>query len=333
MAINKSPADNPWFPWVIDPVLFDERLGRWHWYWVLPILAIGLLIYIFLAPMLVSLIELVSVRTNTAEQFSNYASEIHDIFLENNIYSFLFPALGGGFLILLSTALLSLHRHRLTVGLTYNIPISWQLFWKASLALCMLFLINIIYLFLFKSDQITINNPTSSFLFWFTLGLFALWIQALGEELMFRGYLLRIFGALIPIRMLAILLVLSIFIYHHAAYDNNSNEFLATIIFFMTSELVYFWILFRTRSLMATWGLRWVNNVFFMLIISVAVSKDDSFTLFKYSFSFAKVEGSYFEDPTTYLLQTTSIILFILLIVWNKSPFYLAPAPIKQKDQ
>ncbi|MGH1350194.1 MAG: lysostaphin resistance A-like protein [Methyloligellaceae bacterium] len=332
MITNKHHIDNPWLPWVLDPVLLDEQKGRWRWYWVFLILTIGSLAYVYIAPALVIWMEHVSVTTDTTDQFDTYSAETHDIFLKNNIYSFIFPALGGIFLILLSTSSLSLHRNRITTGLTYNIPVSWTPFWKASFALALLFSINIAYLFWLQRDNISVSELTSSFLLWFALGLFVLLIQALGEELMFRGYLLRVLGALFPIRIIAVLLVMIVFFYQHVVHENTSRELLTAVIFFATSELVYFWILFRTRSLMATWGLRWINNIFFMLIISVAVSRDNSFTLFKYSFSYAKVEGSYFEDPLTYLLQITSVIIFVILIIWDRSPFHLAAASTETRD-
>ncbi len=323
MSTNATQANSPWLPWKLDQILLDERIARWQWYWVFSLFAIGLLAYIYISPLLVDLTEYIAIWTQTIDLFEAYSTETHNIFLKGNIYSFLFPAVSGLFLILTCITLLSLQRKSLTIGLTYNIPFSWKPFWKASLALSLLFAINVTYLFLHQRESISIQDPALPFILWFALGLFVLLIQALGEELIFRGYILRVFGSLFPIRIVAISIVMAIFIYQHLNYNTGSGELLAIIIFFMTSELVYFWILFRTRSIMATWGLRWVNSIFFMLIISVTVDDDQSFTLLKYSFSYAKVEESYFEDPQTYLLQIISIAMFVTLIIWKKSPFYL----------
>ena len=63
------------------------------------------------------------------------------------------------------------------------------------------------------------------FLPWLALGLAVIFVQTLAEEILFRGYLLRMWGAVLPFRVLTTSIIMAVFISLHFGNSDFKNDF------------------------------------------------------------------------------------------------------------
>ena len=165
------------------------------------------------------------------------------------------------------------------------------------------------------------------FLPWLALGLAVIFVQTLAEEILFRGYLLRMWGAVVPYAWLTASIVIGVFISLHVDNPDFKLDFWFNLIAFALTQLVWSYLWFRTGSVAATAGLHWANNAaaFFFLVavpgwspsMAIAIYRDD--VLLK--------GGSHLLDPYAWVVTLLGIGLTLALLVWRRSPFYLPVAP------
>ncbi|MEL6290153.1 MAG: CPBP family intramembrane glutamic endopeptidase [Pseudomonadota bacterium] len=168
-----------------------------------------------------------------------------------------------------------------------------------------------------------LTDPPSAYALWFALGLLAILVQSGGEELMFRGILPRLVGMLIPIRVIAVGLVMVFFISMHTTNEDFRQDVYFNVILFAVLEIFAFTVLFRTRSIAATWAMHWVNNSLIFLMIATEPGRVSTMVPFVYTDPVWSAGGSYLTNPVTYLEFGVGVAILAAMLFWRRSPFYL----------
>ncbi|MGI9407283.1 MAG: CPBP family intramembrane glutamic endopeptidase [Hyphomicrobiaceae bacterium] len=309
----------------IDPVLKHERQGRWSLRWLL--LAFLLIPGIVIAVNFAVIFALEAFASSRGET-SLYESAVT---LENiaagNGYAFVMLALVGVGFAAPAMILGKMFRNRWWLALTYDAPFRWYNFVKAASALAVLLMIATAYGLLTTPEHYSatdvLSDPPPDYALWFGLGLLAILVQSFGEELLFRGLLPRILGTVIPIRFIAVGLVMLLFIGLHTSNPDVKIDLTFIMILFVVMEILNFTILFRTRSIAATWGIHWINNSFIFLLLSTEPGRMSSMVPFVYRDPVWSSGGSYLLNPAAYLEIGTGLLILCAFLFWKHSPFYL----------
>jgi membrane protease YdiL (CAAX protease family) len=159
--------------------------------------------------------------------------------------------------------------------------------------------------------------------FWLVLGLAVIFVQTLAEEIMFRGYLLRIWGAVVPFRLLTPAIVMSAFISLHLSNADIKSDFWFNLIGFALTQAVWCYVWFRTQSTAASAGLHWANNVMAFFVVATVPGQSTSMALASFTDPLLLRGGSHILDPYAWFGMLLGLSLIVVLLLWRRSPFYL----------
>lgn len=314
-----------------DPVLRHEYrglfatgwFGRFGWL----VLGVLLLVLVTLAANVLGYASIWGVANlrNEIPLFERGA-ELNDL-APGNGYAFAVLALVGIGFAVPAVVVSRVYYGRWWWALTYDAPFRWYNFVKAATAFAVLLMVSVLYGVLTRPDLYSatsiLTDPPPAYAIWFGIGLVAILIQSFGEEILFRGLMPRMFGAIIPFRLIAVGLVMTIFISAHAYNPDVVQDMAFNLIFFAVMEVIYYTVLFRTRSISATWAIHWINNAFIFLLISTEPGRTSSMVPFIYTDPVWSAGGSYLHQPQAYIEFAVGLALFCVLLFWKRSPFYL----------
>ena len=95
------------------------------------------------------------------------------------------------------------------------------------------------------------------------------------------------------------------------------------MVYFAAVEVISYALLFRTRNLAASAGLHWMNNVAALLAPTVP-GQPTVLALVVYTDPVYVAGGSRLLDPLTRIGSLAAVCLFLGLLLWRRSPLYLA---------
>jgi uncharacterized protein len=167
---------------------------------------------------------------------------------------------------------------------------------------------------------------SAEFLPWLMLGLVVILAQTLAEEVLFRGYLLRIWGAVLPYGVPTTAVVMCVFISLHLANPDMKADIWFNLAIFAINQLLWCYVWFRTQSIAATTGLHWANNVMCFLVIAPLPGWAPTMAIATYSDAVLLKGGSHLLDPYCWAISLIALGLLLWLLVWARSPFYLPVA-------
>lgn len=316
---------NYWTPWRRDPVLLQEREGRWQWPWALALTIIAAAIMMLTIGAGLALLIFLSMITGSEEEVRR-AAEITatSLFTPGEPYSFLIVFWTYAAMVVGVVVALSIRAKSLRIGLTYNTPLTFAHFWKAAGAMLVMLALSIVLQYLVFPQGFAVRPMPPEHAIWVLLAAILLLVQTLGEELLFRGFLLRVWGAVVPIRLIVVMAISGTFISLHVGNPDIQADIYFSLVIFAALEVLYYWMLFRTRSVMATWGMHWINNVFAFLIVAQLPGWDNKISLITYTDPILSGGGSYATNPLPYGLTVLFMLLFVALVSWRRSPFYIA---------
>ncbi len=316
-----------WWPTSPDPVLLAERQGRWHWHVVVIWTLFGAVLAVIGVTLNDQLLEWLASATETRAAYDR-ASEPSVFFLPGNIYTFLNNALFGIVLVAVTTALGLLHGR--TAGFFWRLQGdgSVALFLKATAAMLVVALAGTGYEYLKSPGNFALRSDFS-LVYWLSVAaaIGALLLQTLGEEALFRGYLLRVWGAILPIRALVVALMVTGFTSLHTVNSDFRTDFVFNFIGFLALEVIYYWVLFRTGSLSATWGLHFANNLMAGLLIITVPGSAPDMGLAVFTDPILSAGGTRLKSPMAYVELIASMAMLVVLLAWRYSPFQLPVAP------
>jgi membrane protease YdiL (CAAX protease family) len=163
------------------------------------------------------------------------------------------------------------------------------------------------------------------------LSLGVVFVQSLGEEVLFRGYLLRAWGAVVPFRLPVVASLIAFFVAGHLWNEDLQRDVSLNLVYFVLVELVSYAVLFRTQNLAASAGLHWMNNVIALLAPTVP-GQPTVLAAVIYTDPVYMAGGSRMFDPITHAGMLAGLVALIVLLFWRRSPFYLAPAPLPPRE-
>lgn len=324
----RTTGSDPWSPLAPDPVLVAERQGRWQWPFVVAGTLLALVLTVVLVHLSDEVLGAVATRMGTRALFDQ-ASDPGVFMLPGNVYTFVGLATFGLTLLAVAIVMGRFHQRHASYLWRYHGPLAPVLFFKAAGALLLVGLVGHTYEFLFHPESFKVRASfAASYWGWVAAGVAALLLQTLGEEAIFRGYLLRVWGALLPLRAVIVAGLVTAFTSLHTVNSDFRTDFAYNFVGFLAAEVIYYWALLRTGSLMTTWGLHFANNLLAgILVITVPGSAPDmGFVV--YTDPVLSAGGSRFKSPLAYAEMLTGLVMLMVLLGWRRSPFYLPVAPL-----
>ena len=306
-----------------DECLLAERQGRWRWPYATlgTVLAFGA--WTTLSTFLFGLMDGIAVRTGTTADLDVALSETTWI-AAGNPYSFAVMVLIGATFGLPILLLALLHGRAWSYAFTFSVPFRRAEFLKGAGAVLIVYSGFQLLDFALDPRSYSLAILPPHYLLWLAVAMAVLLFQTLGEELFFRGYLMRVWGAVLPIRGLVSTLVLLLFTSLHTGNADMSADLATSMVWFVISEALFYWVLFRTRSIAATWGMHWANNLFATLVATVpGYAPDLALVVYTDPAAFAEPSQLAAEPFWTLLLQAAPSALLLLLFLWRRSPFHL----------
>jgi membrane protease YdiL (CAAX protease family) len=148
-------------------------------------------------------------------------------------------------------------------------------------------------------------------------------VQSAAEEIFFRGFLFRVWGAVIPYPLIVCGLLMALFIAIHIPNPDMQRDLAMGLVVFMGGEAVAYAALLRTKTLAASMGLHWANNIFAIFFLATVPLADSSAAVLVYTDPVYAAGGSRALDPITHLTNIAAVAVLVALLFWRRSPLYL----------
>jgi membrane protease YdiL (CAAX protease family) len=198
------------------------------------------------------------------------------------------------------------------------------------MALMICSLLGVVASYLLEPKQFRFPAHDRAILLWIALALGVILVQSLGEEVLFRGYLLRVWGAVVPYRIPVTAGVIAVFVAGHLGNEDIKRDLLLNVTYFVAIEVISYALLFRTQNLAASAGLHWMNNVVALLAPTVP-GQPTALALAVYTDPVYMAGGSRLLDPVTHAGTFAGVVILLVLLLWRRSPFYLSrPSVVDQ---
>ena len=311
--------------WSLPTIEQSELLrhrGRWPWL----IAAVGTALAIALYYAIERGFESVKSLASEDPRYKKLASDADDTtgLIAANLFTYWeFAQLGLA--LALGAILAALLIWRRPLGLmSFGAPFRWSDVLKGGGAWIVASLVGSVVTILMAPSGFRWMPLAQGFAIWLLLGIAVIGIQTLGEELFLRGYLLRLWGSALGSAWLAVPPLVVLFISQHLSNSDVKVDPVASILWFTVSEVVSYVVLFRTGSLAAAWGIHWANNISVFLLLSTLPGGVTTMVFATFTEPTLAAGRSQLTAPASWLELAINYGVFFLLILWRRSPFYLA---------
>ena len=305
-----------------DPVLLQGREGRWRWPWAINGLLLTALLFVLLS-LGVIVFEDVAVRQNWVR--GGFPQNVFPLDPAQPITYVDVLIASLPFLLAPLIALPLAHGVSWRRAFSYGWGFQWGQFWRAALALLILTMLALGLNYALEPQQYRFPARPPGHAIWIALAMAVIFVQSLGEEVMFRGYLLRAWGAVLPFRLPVTAAVIALFVTGHLWNEDLQRDLSLNVIYFVVGEVIAYAVLFRTQNLAASAGLHWMNNVL-ALVTPTVPGQPTVLALAIYTDPVYVAGGSRLLDPLTHAAGIVGVTLLLTMLFWRRSPFYLAPA-------
>ena len=301
-----------------DRFLMSCRIGRWRWPWA--IAGTALTLAMILAISLAS--EPIETRLAALYDRESPGTDLIPGRLDT-FASFLLFAIS----VSLAPALVAIAIHgvdpRRLLGPRGHFD--WRQLGKAALAMLTVMSLGAAIGLVREPQNYAWMSRGFSHLPWLVFATVLILYQSFAEEYLFKGYLVRVWGAVVPIRTVIVLAVAALSTSAHAINDDVAQDLVFNLIFFFIGELLTLFIFLRTESLAAVTGLHWINNVWAMCLVPTQPGQSSALAIAVYNDPILSAGRSRLTDPTAYLELGSGLVLLLVLLIWRRSPFYLPP--------
>jgi uncharacterized protein len=298
------------------------RESRWNGWWALLATAIvGCSFFVLGVGMWLVFREL-AVNDDAAIQF-NAATAENAGPLVGNPYSLInFVMIGVVFPIAIwMTA--RIQGQRLSTFIRLAGMFRWQSFWRMAGAFWLVQLIAIVVTLQFEAEDILFRSGALQNPVFLVAAVAVIAIQTFGEELVFRGYLFRIWSTVFLRPVLVTVFWSAVFAAIHISNPDVSLDPVPALLSIFIFALFAQWLVSRTGALDAAWGLHFATNVTAFLIIQSKPGYDSDASLILYTDRVLSKGGSYALDPLAYIALISSYVAMLWLITDHRSPFYV----------
>jgi membrane protease YdiL (CAAX protease family) len=311
-----------------DPVLLQGREGRWQWPWALA----GTLITLALVTVLARPVELLE---GLAEKRHWIARDLLELTLDpKQPFTFADVAIAAlPYIFCPLLVLVCVHGVSWRRAFAYRGTFDWSLFLKAALAFLLVGGLAELPAVLSEPQDFALQPRGLDFLPWALLGMVAIYAQSLGEEVLFKGYLLRVLGAVFPFRWLVVLPLVAAFTALHIGNTDLKRDPVFSLFYFALGEVIAFAIFLRTQNLAACAGVHWMNNVWSSLLVASAPDQSTTLALVVKTDPTLADGQSSLLDPAAHAVEIAHLALLLALLFWRRSPFYLPVAPARAAEE
>lgn len=157
---------------------------------------------------------------------------------------------------------------------------------------------------------------------WLIPVLIATLVQTSGEDVLFKGLLLRQLGAVTRLFWVAPLLISASFTALHIGNPDLEQNLVLVLIPFVLSELSIIGLLMWTGGMEIPLVAHWVNNTYVTLFLAERGTQSNELTIFV-SEQLGDVDAVSVDQWNLFWFAIF-IVLIVAGIVWNRSPFYVA---------
>jgi membrane protease YdiL (CAAX protease family) len=329
-AVGFSLAGLGRLAWQRDPVLLLGREGRWRWPWVLAGLAATVLLSGLLSQVPLAFENHALRQGWISRTFAGVVFPFEPAEPASYVYDLLcwLPYLLPPLIVLRVVHVVSWRR-----AFSYGRGFQWLDFWRAASALLLLLGLAGVLTYFLEPQQHQVRWPRTDALPWIGLGVCAILVQTLGEDVLYLGYLHRALGAVMAIRLPVAAVVTTLFIIPHIGNSDIQRDVLLGAMGLAVMTVVSIAVLLRTQNLAASAGLHWANNAF-ILLRPGAPEEVTPLALVVYTDPVYSAGGSYLYDPGTYVFAVAGPALLLVLLTWRRSPFCLPKAaPVASVDR
>jgi membrane protease YdiL (CAAX protease family) len=296
-----------------DALLLLGRQGRWRWPWAL--------LSTVLAVVGILLLQLAAIGVHWM-----FTRELPgDLVLDPKVPSSFLVMLLSFLPFMLVPYLLTRYLHKASWRqlIASSRRFEWRLYVRAAAAGFVVTAVVLAIDYAVDPSAYRLLHHGTALLPWLVVGLAVIFVQTLAEEILFRGYLLRMWGAVLPYRVLTTSLVMGLFISGHFSNADFKTDFWFNAMNFALVQIVWSFVWFRTQSVAATAGLHWANNVTCFFIVATVPGQATNMAIASNSDAVLLAGGSHLLHPYAWFLSLLGLGLTLLLLVWRSSPFYL----------
>lgn len=303
-----------------DPALLVGRTGRWRWPWAVVGLALLFVIVLTLFRALVRIEAWIAARyAEPLDPSVHLAAGRLDTFAS-------FVTFSAAMIIGAVVVLRIVHGVGWRAGLGPLQRFDWSLFWKAAAAYTIMNIATTAFDVWRYPDSFRLVEHTWRHAGWLALGVLVILPQAFGEDYLFKGYLLRAWGAIVPYRLVVIPLCAAFFTALHAGNTDVGSDLKFNLIGFIVVELVAFALVVRTGSIAPATGIHWINNVAVMALVATVPGQPANFALVEYTHPLLAAGLSKASDPLELIGLGLSVVLLCVMFWWPRSPLYMPAA-------
>lgn len=306
----------------VSNFFLSQRTGRWRWAWMLVSLPASLIAAVAAMITLFFALDVAS-----TEGFA-WASEVSDHLFGEESDPATTPFLVSAELLLLGGSLWIaavvgglVHGRSVRSLIEPLRPFDWSIV-RRVLALQAGVTLAVAPSFLLPSlDTPDFAGFGLSDLAWFVpLALLTL-VQTSGEDVFFKGYVLRQLGAASKVFWFAPTVVVLVFVSLHIGNPDLQAGLWMLLPLFVVSELMMIYFTMRTGGMEVALCWHWFNNATIFLLVAERTTQANEVTLFVFD-----------EDPTTIVddavsngLYAAFLVIQLLAFLWRRSPFFLEP--------
>ncbi len=301
--------------------LVSGRTGRWRWPWAVAGTATAVALVIAAASVAGSLEERVSLWLA-----GSAATEVE--LLADRVDTYI-----GFVLFAVSLALPVLLISRIVHGqpvrhlLGWQERFAWPLFWRAAGAFLLAISAGFLVTAFTEPEAIARVPDLAARLPWMALALPVIFCQAFAEDYVFKGYLVRTWGAVVPVPWLVAVVIAAVFTAGHAVNDDVVTDLAFNLMVFFAGEIILIMIYLRAGNLAAATGLHWMNNVWSMCLVATLPGQSSGIAVATYTDPQIAAGGSHIGDPVAYLEVIALYGVLWLLTMHPRSPFCLVAMP------
>ena len=310
-----------------DPVLLNARKGRWQWPWAVTGIVVMGIVFALLGGV-------------AAQIITGLANAGWQIDVDDSVFP-IDPAKPLSYLNMVLTSLPFLlaplivlpllHRVSWRSAFSFGVGFHWRQFFLAAAALLLVSLVMLAGSYLLDPEPYTFPALAPSYALMGVLALGVVFVQSFGEEVFFRGYLVRTVGAALPFRMPVTAAIITLFVAGHLGNEDLGQDLVFNLIYFVIIEAVSYALLFRTQNLAASAGIHWMNNVSALLAPTVP-GQPTALALIVYNDPVYAAGDTRLFDLGTHLAGLAGVAALVVLLYWRRSPFFVEKAPVPDVD-
>src|SRR5262245_5642089 len=226
-----------------DPVLMHGRQGNWRWPRALGSTVAAIIFIIILQALIIGFTAFFNVKVGADEVVLDPEQPFSFLL----VFFIFLP-----FIIVPSLLMRYLQRVSWRAVIAPSGRFDWQLYRRAAGGFFAVAAILLAIDYPINASTYQLIPRGANYLPWLALGLAVIFVQTLAEEILFRGYLLRIWGAVIPYRVLTTSIVMGVFVSMHLTNADMKSDIWFNLICFVLTQIVWCYVWFRTRSIAST---------------------------------------------------------------------------------